>query len=175
MHDDYDHEDGWGEPLSEDENMPHVGVLSYRSFEEARVAVGELLEELRLTFSETDREYGLSGVEFSANNVQVDITVDSELDCRIVFTPRVDGELLDKYSVGRDQSIIVLERDKYGLAALAHMRDMFEYLLDDVGSYASEVNFSQLEQVFGEGERTLDIMNREGMPLELPFAGSGDW
>jgi hypothetical protein len=49
------------------------------------------------------------------------------------------------------------------------MRCLFDYLLDDIDSFASKVDFSELEQVFGEGERPLDIMNREGLPLENPF------
>jgi hypothetical protein len=73
------------------------------------------------------------------------------------------------FSVGQDQSVIVFERDKYGLVALEHMRCLFDYLLDDIDSFASKVDFSELEQVFGEGERPLDIMSREGLPLENPF------
>jgi hypothetical protein len=168
--DNYDFEDDWGQqPLADDEHMPHVGVLAYHSFEEARVAVAELIDELRLIFAETDEDYGLGGQNFIPQNVHAEINVDDTLDCFIVFTPYIDGQMKSNFSVGQDQSVIVFERDKYGLVALEHMRRLFDYLLDDIDSFASKVDFSELEQVFGEGERPLDIMNREGLPLENPF------
>jgi hypothetical protein len=174
--DDYDFEDDWGQqPLADGEQMPHVGVLAHHSFEEARVAVTELVDELRLIFAETDEDYGLGGEEFIPENVRVDITVDSALDCCIVFTPTINGQSEADFSVGQDQSVIVFERDKYGLVALEHMRGLFDYLLDDIENFAGEVNFAELEQMFGEGERPLDIMSREGLPLENPFALDGQW
>lgn len=176
MDDDYDFEDDWGQqPLADGEQMPHVGVLAHHSFEEARVAVTELVDELRLIFAETDKDYGLAGEEFIPENVRVDITVDSALDCCIVFTPTINGQSEADFSVGQDQSVIVFERDKYGLVALEHMRGLFDYLLDDIENFAGEVNFAELEQMFGEGERPLDIMSREGLPLENPFALDGHW
>jgi hypothetical protein len=105
--------------------------------------------------------------------VHVDITVDDALDCFIIFTQNINGQMKSDFSVGQDQSVIVFERDKYGLVALEHMRGLFDYLLDDIDNFASKVDFSELEQVFGEGERTLDIMNREGLPLENPFDHDG--
>jgi hypothetical protein len=174
--DDYYFEDDWGQqPLADGEQMPHVGVLAHHSFEEARVAVTELVDELRLIFAETDKDYGLGGEEFIPENVRVDITVDSALDCCIVFTPTINGQSEADFSVGQDQSVIVFERDKYGLVALEHMRGLFDYLLDDIENFAGEVNFAELEQMFGEGERPLDIMSREGLPLENPFALDGHW
>ena len=174
MDDDYDFEDDWGQqPLADGEQMPHVGVLAHHSFEEARVAVTELIDELRLIFSETDEDYGLGGEQFIPQNVHVDIIVDDALDCFIVFTPNINGQMQSNFSVGQDQSVIVFERDKYGLVALEHMRGLFDYLLDDIDNFASKVDFSELEQVFGEGERPLDIMNREGLPLENPFDHDG--
>ncbi|MFT6757316.1 MAG: hypothetical protein ACJA0M_001196 [Chitinophagales bacterium] len=87
----------------------------------------------------------------------------------------MNGQSEADFSVGQDQSVIVFERDKYGLVALEHMRGLFDYLLDDIENFAGEVNFAELEQMFGEGERPLDIMSREGLPLENPFALDGHW
>ena len=173
MDDDYDFEDDWGRHQDNSE-LPQVAVLAYYSLEETRSAVAEMLEELRLTFAETDDEYGLGGESFSADKVHIDLTVDAQLDCRIVFTPLINGELLSHFSIGNDHSLLVLARDKYGLVAFEHMQQLFDYLLDDLATVSYHINWDQMAQTFAEGDRALQVLNREGMEVALPYA-RGEW
>lgn len=149
-----------GEPLHPQEGSelpPHWGQCSFDSLEGMRQHLSDQLDDLLTSLD--DGETTAIGVRF---------LVDATLDCRIEFFAG-DGE-----SVGAEDSLFILARDRNGMVDPTLIAALFDYLVEDLSGKLAVVDDSRIEAVFGGGERPLALLGSDGLPLDLePATGRG--
>lgn len=143
----------------EDGTPPHWGQSPFDSLQAMRQHVSDQLDDL------------LASLDDERVDVGARFLVDATLDCCIEFFAMDESE-----AVGADDSLFILARDRRGLADPAQVAALFDYLIEDLAGALAEVDSSQLEAVFADGDRPLALLGGDGLPLDLEAVlQRGDW